>query len=119
MAHVGGAAPEEQRDLHAGLEGGPARPLPVLCVATDDEIPPNELGIVERTIAGGRYAVTRHVGPNETLPAAVRYVRTTWLAASPEQARDEPIVLHRVRVFPRVPANRTVTDVLLPLQARA
>ena len=56
--------------------------------------------MLEKTIPGGRCAVVRHVGSDDTLGEAVRYLYATWLPASGEEPRDFPLYLQRVRFFP-------------------
>jgi AraC family transcriptional regulator len=72
-------------------------------------------GLVEKCIAGGRYAVLRHVGHDESLWRSVEWLYAKWLPASAETLRDEPLCLRRVRFFPDVAEHEAVTDVMLPL----
>lgn len=87
-----------------------------ICAAIDRRVTENPFGVVEKTIPGGRCAVVRHVGSDDTLGEAVRYLYATWLPASGEEPRDFPLYLQRVRFFPDVPEHEAVTDVFLPLQ---
>jgi AraC family transcriptional regulator len=87
-----------------------------ICAAIDRRVNENAFGVVEKTIPGGRCAVVRHVGSDDTLGEAVRYLYATWLPASGEEPRDFPLYLQRVRFFPDVPEHEAVTDVFLPLQ---
>ena len=87
-----------------------------ICAAIDREVAGNAFGVVEKTIPGGRCAVVRHVGSDDTLGEVVRYLYSTWLPASGEEPRDFPLFLQRVRFFPDVPEHEAVTDVFLPLQ---
>jgi AraC family transcriptional regulator len=73
-------------------------------------------GVVERTIPGGRCAVLRHVGSDDTLGATLHFLYANWLPASGEELRDFPLFLQRVRFFPDVPEHEAVTDVFLPLR---
>ncbi|WP_437668778.1 AraC family transcriptional regulator [Sorangium sp. So ce131] len=59
-----------------------------ICAATRRPVPENPLGVVEKTIPGGRCAVLRHIGGDDTLFHAVRYLYATWLPASGEEPRD-------------------------------
>lgn len=86
-----------------------------ICAAIDRRVTENPFGVVEKTIPGGRCAVVRHVGSDDTLGEAVRYLYATWLPASGEEPRDFPLYLQRVRFFPDVPEHEAVTDVFLPL----
>lgn len=87
-----------------------------LCAATDREVKENPHGVVGGTIPGGRCAVLRHTGSDDTLGASVRYLYAEWLPTSGEEPRDFPLFLQRVRFFPDVPEHEAVTDVLLPLK---
>lgn len=77
--------------------------------------PLGEEGLVEKTIAGGRYAILRHIGSNENLWRSVEWLYARWLPASAETPRDEPLCLRRVRFFPDVAEHEAVTDIMLPL----
>lgn len=86
-----------------------------LAVATTRPIPANDAGIVAAVMPGGRWAVLRHVGPDETLFAAVHWLYSTWLPASGETPRDFPLMLQRLSFFPDVTEAGATTDILLPL----
>jgi len=87
-----------------------------ICAATRDAIAPNAAGVVPKTLAGGRYAVLRHIGSDDTLDQSVAYLYVEWLPASGEALRDAPLLFQRVRFYPDVPEHEAVTDVLLPLR---
>jgi len=86
-----------------------------LCAATPIEIAPDEEGMVAKTLPGGRCAVLRHTGSDETLGAAVKYLYAQWLPYSGEELRDFPAFVQRVKFFPDVPESEAVCDVFLPL----
>jgi AraC family transcriptional regulator len=87
-----------------------------LCAATDKPIGENPFGVVERTIPGGRCAVLRHIGSDDTLVDTIKYLYGTWLPASGEELRDFPLFAQRVSMFPDVPEHEAETDVFLPLR---
>ncbi|XHO03169.1 HTH-type transcriptional activator RhaS [Ralstonia syzygii] len=87
-----------------------------ICAATRTPVAPNAHGVVGKTLAGGRYAVLRHVGSDDTLGQTVAYLYAAWLPASGEEPRDAPLLFQRVRFYPDVPEHKAVTDVLLPLR---
>jgi AraC family transcriptional regulator len=87
-----------------------------LCAATDKPIGDNPFGVVERTIPGGRCAVLRHTGSDDTLGETLKYLYGSWLPASGEEPRDFPLFAQRVRMFPDVPEHEAITDVFLPLR---
>lgn len=87
-----------------------------ICAATDLDIADNPFGVVGKTIPGGRCAVLRHSGSDETLGESVRYLYSQWLPQSGETSRDFPIYLQRVSFFPDVPEHAAVTDIFLPIR---
>lgn len=87
-----------------------------LAAAIANAVADNDAGIVEDVIAGGRCAVLRHVGSDDTLGQAAAWLYGQWLPASGETLRDVPLHLQRIRFFPDVPAMQAVTDILLPLR---
>ena len=86
-----------------------------LCVATDRRILPNSLGVREKWIPGGRYAIRRHVGTNETLFEAAYALHKRWLPASGEQLGDGPLVIRRLSFFPDVAEHEAASEIFLPL----
>ncbi|WP_433934871.1 GyrI-like domain-containing protein [Sorangium cellulosum] len=87
-----------------------------LCASIRRPVSGNPFGVVEKAIPGGRCAVLRHVGCDDTLYEAAKYLYATWLPASGEELRDFPLFLQRVRFFPEVPDHEAITDIFLPLQ---
>jgi AraC family transcriptional regulator len=87
-----------------------------LCAATNRAVAENPFGVVEKVIPGGRCAVLRHVGSDDTLGATVKYLYATWLPASGQELRDFPLYFQRVHFFPDVPEHEAITDVFLPLR---
>jgi AraC family transcriptional regulator len=88
-----------------------------LCAETDRDIEPNPQGVVAKMIPGGRCAVLRHIGSDDTLPDTVMFLYSQWLPQSGEEPRDFPLYFQRVEFFPDVPEHEAVTDVFLPLSA--
>jgi AraC family transcriptional regulator len=87
-----------------------------LCVATDQPIGDNQHGIVNKTIPGGRCAVLRHFGSDDTLGEAVMRLCAEWFPQSGEIRRDFPMFFQRVKFPPEVSENDCIIDVYLPLQ---
>jgi AraC family transcriptional regulator len=87
-----------------------------LCVSTGRDISANTHGIVARVIPGGRCALLRHTGSDDTLGNTVRYLYADWLPQSGEELRDFPAYLRRLKFFPDVPEHEAVTEVFLPLR---
>jgi len=55
---------------------------------------PNDAGVIEKVIPGGRCAVARHIGSTDAIGDTVRTLYARWLPASGEQLRDFPYFLH-------------------------
>jgi len=87
-----------------------------LCVATGIPIEPNEAGVVEYVIPGGRCALLRHAGSDDQLGRSIMHLYAKWLPTSDEEPRDAPLFMQRVKFFPDVPDGEAVTDIYLPLK---
>jgi AraC family transcriptional regulator len=87
-----------------------------LCAATDRDISPNSWGVAIKTIPGGRCATLRHIGSDDNLGEALRYLYAVWLPQSREEPRDFPLYCQRVTFFPDVPEHEAITDIYLPLK---
>ncbi|KHK57327.1 AraC family transcriptional regulator [Ralstonia sp. A12] len=87
-----------------------------ICAAAQAPVEPNTAGVIAKTLAGGRYAVLRHTGSDDTLDQSVATLYAEWLPASGEEPRDAPLLFQRVRFYPDVPEHEAITDILLPLK---
>jgi AraC family transcriptional regulator len=67
------------------------------------------------TLPAGRCAVLRHVGDQESLGAAARWLAADWPAAAGQRARDDTLILQRLSFFPDVAEREAVTELILPL----
>ncbi len=86
-----------------------------LCAAIRTDVRKNAYGVLAKVIPGGRCAVLRHVGSDESVAESARYLYATWLPESGEELGDFPCFLHRVSFFPDVPEHAMITDIYLPL----
>ena len=86
-----------------------------LCTGIDRAVEPNDAGVREGLIAGGRCALLRHVGSDDQLGRSIRWLYAEWLPASGEETRDFPLFMRRVKFFPEVPDGEAVTDIYLPI----
>lgn len=86
-----------------------------LCASTPR--PVNAPGVVSKVIPGGRCAILRHVGPEETFERAISHLYCGWLPASGESLREYPLYCQRISFFPDVAATEAITDIFLPLQS--
>jgi AraC family transcriptional regulator len=87
-----------------------------LCASTRHDVPANPFGVVNKTIPGGRCAVLRHTGSDDTLGETVAFLYSEWLPQSGEELRDFPLYFERLRFFPDVPEHEAITDVYMPLR---
>lgn len=102
--------------LYRVPEGGTAADFRLdLCAAVSAPVAANPHGVVERRIPGGRCAVLRHVGSDDTLGEAIRFLHAEWLPGSGETARDFPVWLQRLRFHPEVAECEAESDLFLPL----
>lgn len=76
----------------------------------------NAFGIVNKTIAGGRYAVACHKGSRDEIGETVYYLYQQWLATSGEELRDAPVFFHYLNMFPEQAEHELETNVYLPIQ---
>lgn len=86
-----------------------------LCAATERDVADNPFGVIASVIPGGRCAVVRHVGLDDTLLQTITPLYADWLPQSGEDVREFPLYLQRVSFFPEVPEHAAETDVFLPL----
>lgn len=84
-------------------------------VSYEQDIPPNEHGVMAKVIPGGRCACVRHHGSRDYIPEA-EYLYREWLPRSGEELRDFPIFFHYVNVGPDVLEADMITDIYLPLK---
>jgi AraC family transcriptional regulator len=87
-----------------------------LCATTERDVGESPFGVVSKIIPGGRCAVLRHIGSEDTLASAVNYLYSQWLPHSGEEVRDFPLYLQRVSFFPDVPEHQAIVDIFLPLR---
>ncbi|MCA9515767.1 MAG: AraC family transcriptional regulator [Myxococcales bacterium] len=103
------------------LYGSPDGPRPDefrmdLCVASPKPVVANEQGVLAGTIGGGRYAVLRHVGSDDTLGEAVRWLAVDWVRASGGSRREGANVLvERLTLDPRTPPSEALIDIYVPI----
>jgi AraC family transcriptional regulator len=80
-----------------------------------EEVGPNGLGIVAKSIPANRCALARDIGSRHDNKAA-KYLKEVWLPRSGETAGSFPIFFHYVNVGPCVRNEDMITDVYLPLK---
>ncbi|PJE55206.1 AraC family transcriptional regulator [Marinomonas sp. BSi20584] len=80
------------------------------------EVDDNEYGVINSTLAGGRYAVVRHFGPYDSISRCLYFLYGEWLPESGEEPRDAPCFFQYHNHFPEVAEYKLITDVYLPLK---
>jgi AraC family transcriptional regulator len=86
-----------------------------ICGELMSELEDNDVGIVAKEIAGGRYAVLRHHGSPDLIGPTVLSLYRDWLPGSGENLREAPLFFHYVARTPKVAEHEQITDIYLPL----
>jgi AraC family transcriptional regulator len=87
-----------------------------VCCSIKHTIEENSYGVINKVIPAGKCAVIRHVGSDDSIGVAVRYLYEVWLNNTDVEIRDFPLFFERVSFFPEVPENEMVTDIYLPIK---
>ncbi|WGO91239.1 AraC family transcriptional regulator [Pseudomonas viciae] len=87
-----------------------------ICGEIHEAVVPNEFGVHETVIPGGRCAVVRHAGSPDHIGETIYPMYRDWLPASGEELRDQPLFFHYLSVYPETPQDQWQTDVYVPLQ---
>ncbi len=87
-----------------------------ICCAVSGPVAANAQGVVTKSIAGGRCAVIRHVGPLDLAETSIRALYRDWLPQSGEELRDFPLFVQRLSFFPDVAEHEAEMDIFLPLR---
>lgn len=85
-------------------------------LAMNLQVPVNPQGVVNGIVAGGRYAVLRHLGSHDGMDAIIYAFFREWLPASGESIRDEPLFFHYINFIHQVDECDLITDIYLPLE---
>lgn len=87
-----------------------------ICGEIHEAVAANEVGIGEMQIAGGRYAVVRHVGSPDHIGESIYPIYRDWLPGSGEELRDQPMFFEYLSIYPQTPLEQWLTDIYVPLQ---
>ncbi|PNG35634.1 AraC family transcriptional regulator [Pseudomonas protegens] len=87
-----------------------------ICGEIHEAVVANEAGIGQMQIAGGRYAVVRHVGSPDHIGESVYPIYRDWLPGSGEELRDQPMFFEYLSIYPQTPLEQWLTDIYVPLQ---
>lgn len=87
-----------------------------ICGEIDGAVEPNDYGVCELIIPGGRCVVVRHIGSPDHIGESIYPIFRDWLPGSNEELRDHPMFFHYLSVFPETPLEEWQTDIYIPLQ---
>lgn len=90
-----------------------------ICISINNRVEHNSYGVTEKIIPGGRCALIRHIGSDESMSHTISYLYTHWLQNSDEILRDSPLFIKRVSLMPDVPEAEIVSDIYLPLMNKS
>lgn len=116
-----GLSPEKQSKTIGVPYSDPADTPPEafqfdICGEVQAPIPPNDLGIMNKTIPAGRCARVCHRGSTDRIADSIYPVFRDWLPASGEELRDFPVYFHYRKRLPQVQEHEQQTDVYIPLK---
>jgi AraC family transcriptional regulator len=86
-----------------------------ICAEVHEPVKPNEYGVRDLVIPGGRCAVVRHSGATDHIGETIYPIYRDWLPASGEELRDHPLFFHYLSVYPETPQDQWQTDIYIPL----
>ena len=87
-----------------------------VCGSIEGEVPPNDYGVKNGVIPGGRCAVIRHQGSLDTIDESIYYIYRDWLPQSGEELRDYPCFFQYINFIHEVDECDLLTDVYIPLK---
>jgi AraC family transcriptional regulator len=87
-----------------------------VCGSVKAAIKPNQQGVINKTIPGGRCAKITHKGSLDLIEDKIRFLYRHWLLENNETLRDFPGFFHYHNLFPNVPEHELITDFYLPLE---
>lgn len=105
-----------------GIPGGNPNTTPaehfrfVICAEIHESLTPNTVGVHERVISGGRYAVIRHIGSTDRIGESIEPLFRDWLPSSGEELAERPLFFEYLSVYPPVAQDQRHTDIYVPLK---
>ena len=85
-----------------------------ICGEIQGPVAPNDAGVCEDIIPGGRCAVIRHIGSPDHIGEKLYPIYRDWLPSSGEELRDHPLFFHDLSVYPETPIEDWQTDIYVP-----
>lgn len=86
-----------------------------ICGEIGEAVAPNDYGVRELLIPGGRCAVVRHTGSTDHIGETIYPIYRDWLPSSGEELRDHPLFFQYLSVYPETPLDQWQTDIYIPL----
>lgn len=87
-----------------------------ICGEIHESVAPNDYGVRDLIIPGGRYAVVRHAGSTDHIGETIYPIYRDWLPSSGEELRDQPLFFHYTSIYPETPQDQWRTDIYIPLK---
>jgi len=87
-----------------------------ICGEIHEAVAPNEFGVHELVIPGGRCVVVRHAGSPDHIGETIYPIYRDWLPTSGEELRDQPLFFNYLSTYPQTPMDQWQTDIYVPLQ---
>lgn len=87
-----------------------------VCGSIKGEVPPNQYGVKNGIIPGGRCAVIRHTGSHDRIDNSIYPFYRDWLPESGEELRDFPLFFHYLNLIHEVDECDLLTDIYFPLK---
>jgi AraC family transcriptional regulator len=88
------------------------------CIAVEKKIEP-EGEVALQLVAGGDYAVARHVGPYTDFPRTYARLFGEWLVQSGREARSAPALEFYLNNPMNTPPEKLMTDIHIPLEDKS
>lgn len=85
------------------------------CLSIEEDVEPNEAGVVQGVIPCMRCACARDIGSRRNNQAAA-FLYDEWLPRSGEELSGSPLIFHYVNVGPSVKDTEAITDVYMPIK---
>ena len=87
-----------------------------ICGEVDADVAENSFGVLNKEIAGGRYARLRHTGTHDDLQLKVNQLYRSWLPSTQEVKGDAAIFFEYINFVPEVAEAELITDIYFPLR---
>jgi AraC family transcriptional regulator len=86
------------------------------CVTVDNDFVIKEEGFMVKEVGGGKYAVTRHIGPYTELYKTYTTLVGQWVPQHGHELRSEPPIEVYLNDPEITPATELITDIYIPIK---